>query len=121
VLWSTAHPHLRGGVPRGGVPSGAEQAEILAALSLAARASLSIQAGNAGDLVVLAEEAAEEDEAGTRIAGLALHDPRDGWYLGCMTCKGEIEESDSGMCPPCRRDRRCRAAGRGRRRRRLVT
>jgi hypothetical protein len=105
VLWTPAHPHPRAGAPPGGEPSDAEQAKILAALSLATRASLRIQADRAGDLVVLAEEAAEEeDEAATWIVGLALHDPRDGWYLGCVTCKDQIEESDSGMCLPCRRD-----------------
>jgi hypothetical protein len=104
VLWTTEHPHRCGGAPRGGQPSAAEQAEILEALSLATRASLSIQAENAGDLVVLAEEAAEGDEGEphTWIVGLALHDPQDGWYLGCITCKGEIAECDSAMCQPCR-------------------
>jgi hypothetical protein len=105
VLWTTAHPHPRDNAPRGGEPSAAEQAAILAALSLAIQDSLSIETDNAGDLIVLATaEDVEDDEAATWIVGLALHDPRDGWYLGCVTCKGQIEESDAGMCLPCRHD-----------------
>ena len=101
VLWTTAHPHLCGGAPRGGLPSDAEQAAILAALDLATRASLRIEVDAAGDLVVLAEQA-DEEEPETWIVGLALHDPEDGWYLGCITCKAGIEECDSAMCQPCR-------------------
>jgi hypothetical protein len=105
VLWTPAHPHPRDRAPRGGDPSRAEQAAILAALSLATQDSLAVETDKAGDLIVLATaEEAGDDEAGTWIVGLALHDPQDGWYLGCVTCKGQIEESDAGMCLPCRQD-----------------
>ncbi len=35
--------------------------------------------------------------------GLAIHS-EDGWHLGCIGCRDEIEEADSGMCRPCRLD-----------------
>jgi hypothetical protein len=100
VLWTSAHPHRCGAAPRGGQPSDTQQDKILAALDLATLASLRIQADRAGDLVVLAED----DEASTWILGLALHDPCDGWYLGCITCKTAIGEYDAARCELCRRD-----------------
>ena len=81
------------------------EAEILAVLPLRPRPALYlVPVPRSGDLMV--QERGREGE-GDAIIGLAVHDP-DGWYLGCIECRAEIEEADSGMCRPCRQDRAIR-------------
>jgi len=77
---------------------------ILAALPLRQRPALYIDAGTdeTGHLLIL-EASADPEDGSEGIIGLAVKDG-DGWYLGCITCKQEIEEADSGMCRPCRED-----------------
>ncbi len=83
-----------------------DSAEILAALPLRQRPSLYIDAGTdeSGHLLILEASTDPEDDS-EGIIGLAIRDEDDGgWYLGCITCKQEIGEADSGMCRPCRQD-----------------
>jgi hypothetical protein len=84
-----------------------ESAAILAALPLHPRPGLYVAAepDAKGSLTVL--ECAPDDGAGDAICGLAVRDEdavEDGWYLGCITCRAEIEEADAGMCRLCRED-----------------
>ncbi len=83
--------------------SPAHSAAILAALPLRPRPGLYLEPaqGRPGDLVVM--ERTEDPEEGDAIIGLAVRG-EDGWYLGCIGCRGEVEEADSGMCQPCRQD-----------------
>lgn len=79
------------------------QAEILAALQLGQQACLYVKPdpGAGGDLTVLGGRDDPDEGPVEWIVGLAIRD-RDGWYLGCIDCRGEIDEADSGMCRPCR-------------------
>ena len=80
-----------------------QQAEILAALHLRQQASLYIKPdpGAEGDLTVLGSSEDPDEGPVEWIVCLAIRD-QDGWYLGCIDCRGEIGEADSGMCRPCR-------------------
>jgi hypothetical protein len=81
-----------------------DSAEILADLPLRARPSLYVEAtANAhGNFLVLEEGPDDDGSAG--IIGLAICGEDGNWYLGCIECRAEIEETDSGMCRLCRED-----------------
>jgi len=83
-----------------------QQAGILAALQLLQPASLYIEPdpGAEGDLTVLGRREDPDEGPVEWIVGLAIRD-QDGWYLGCIDCRGEIDEADSGMCRPCHEQR----------------
>ena len=80
-----------------------QQAEILAALQLRQQARLYVKPdpGAGGDLTVLGQGDEPDEGPVEWIVGLAIRD-QDGWYLGCIDCRGEINEADSGICQPCR-------------------
>jgi len=80
-----------------------DSAQILAALPLRPRPGLYIDLApdETGHLLVL--ERTGDPEEGDGITGLAIRG-EDGWYLGCIGCRAEIGEADSGMCRPCRLD-----------------
>lgn len=80
-----------------------QQAEILAALQLRQQARLYVKPdpGAGGDLTVLGQGDDPGEGPVGWFVGLAIRD-QDGWYLGCIGCRGEIGEADSGMCRPCR-------------------
>lgn len=85
-----------------------DSASILAALPLRPRPELYVEDAidESGHLLILESatpEALEEGDDSEVIIGLAVHD-ENGWYLGCVTCKQEIAEEDSGMCAGCRSD-----------------
>ena len=81
-----------------------DSADILAALPLRQRPGLYVEAATdeSGHLLILEASTDPEDDS-EGIIGLAVKGD-DGWYLGCITCKQEIEEADSGMCRDCRED-----------------
>jgi hypothetical protein len=81
-----------------------EDAAIIAALSLGPRPGLYLDRDGPRDDLLVLEDPAGPDDAGA-IIGLAVPDPRGGWYLGCITCGDEIDEADAGMCRPCREDK----------------
>lgn len=80
-----------------------QQAAILAALQLRQQARLYVTPDPAagGDPTVLGQRDDPDEGPVEWIVGLAIRD-QDGWYLGCIDCRGEIGEADSGMCRPCR-------------------
>jgi hypothetical protein len=82
-----------------------DSAAILTALPLRQRPELYIDAATdeSGHLLILEESTDPEGDGSEAIIGLAIRDG-GGWYLGCITCKQEIEETDSGMCRDCRED-----------------
>jgi hypothetical protein len=80
-----------------------EDAAIIAALPLRARPGLYLDRDDARDDLLVLEDPSGPEDAGA-IIGLALPDGPGGWYLGCITCRDEIEEADAGMCRPCRED-----------------
>lgn len=81
----------------------AEAGAILAVLPLHPRPGLYInpEPDAKGNLTVLELDA--DGDQGEAICGLAVRGD-DGWYLGCIECRAEIEESGAGMCRPCRED-----------------
>src|SRR5712691_532987 len=92
---------VKGGVTMPAFPG---QDEILVALPLRQRPGLYIgpDAGKGGALVILEEPAGEEDYGADAIIGLAVPRQGGGWYLGCVECRDEVPEEDSGMCQRCR-------------------
>lgn len=84
----------------------AREAEILASLPLRQRPELYIaHPPGAEGLLTIMERGTAEAEGVDGIVGLALNDDADGnWYLGCVVCSDQIEESDAGVCKPCRQD-----------------
>ncbi len=68
-----------------------QQAEILAALQLRHPARLYVKPdpGAGGDLTVLGRRDDPGEGPVEWIVGLAICD-QDGWYLGCIDCRGEI-------------------------------
>lgn len=81
----------------------AEDAAIIAALRLRPRPGLYIDHDSRREQLLVLEEPSDPEDGGA-IIGLALPDGAGGWYLGCITCQGDIEEADAGMCLPCRED-----------------
>jgi hypothetical protein len=80
-----------------------EDAAIIAALPLRPRPGLYLDRDDTrDDLLVLEDPTGPEDA--DAIIGLAVPDGQGGFYLGCITCRGEIDEADAGMCQPCRED-----------------
>jgi len=78
---------------------------IIGALQLRPRPGLYVDHDDRREnLLVLEEPSDPEDSGADAIIGLALPDGRGSWYLSCITCHGEIEEADAGMCQPCRED-----------------
>jgi hypothetical protein len=87
-------------------PAGSrEHSEIIAALPLRQRPGLYIDpAPDArGNLTVMERYEDPDDGPGESIVGLAARS-EDGWYLGCIRCRAEIDEAAGGMCRPCRKD-----------------
>jgi hypothetical protein len=80
-----------------------QQAEILVGLQLRQQASFHVtpQPSTGRDLTVLGRRDDPDEGPIEWIVGLAIRD-QDGWYLGCIDCRGEIGEADGGMCRPCR-------------------
>jgi hypothetical protein len=83
-----------------------QSAQIVAALPLRRRSGLYVhpEPDSKGSLTILDRCEDASDGPSESIVGLALHDDEQGWYLGCIECRGEIEEADGGMCRPCRED-----------------
>src|SRR5262245_12103218 len=87
---------------------GRESAEIIAALPLRHRPGLYIDPGPDGNGNLTVMERYDDPAEGRveLIVGLAIRD-ENRWYLGCIRCRAEIGEADSGMCRPCREDLAC--------------
>ncbi len=87
---------------------GIGESDIIAALPLRPRPALYLElaqprgALRPGDVLTILERGGPEE--GDAIIGLAIRDDDGSWYLGCIECRGGIEEADSGMCKPCRQD-----------------
>jgi hypothetical protein len=81
-----------------------EDAAIIAALPLRPRPGLYLDRDDPRDDLLVLEDPAGPDDAET-IIGLAVLDGPGGWYLGCITCRDQIDEADAGMCRPCREDK----------------
>ena len=88
-------------------PPALNSAEILAALPIRPRPGLRIEplAGSDCEFVVLEDSSDDPGDSGAdAIVDLAVTGVLGGWYLGCITCNGEIAEADAGMCHGCRED-----------------
>jgi hypothetical protein len=89
-----------------------QSAEIIAALPLRPRPALYVEAtpdarATFRSFLILETSDDPEDAGSASIIGLAVPDPAEGsgWYLGCIGCRAEIAEADSGMCQGCRVDK----------------